>query len=117
MRPISRDHCPAQITSLSQATRPWSVTTACTRPPSTSMPVTVTPSTMVTPAARAPLASDMVMSEGEAWPSVGKKAAPTTSSTCISGQRSWASFGVRRCISSPKEVAVVAWRFTSVQRS
>ena len=81
------------------------------------MPVTVTPSAMVTPPARAPLASDMVMSDGEAWPSVGRKAAPTTSSTCISGHSSCASLGVRRCISSPKEVAVVAWRFTSVQRS
>ena len=81
------------------------------------MPVTVTPSAMVTPPARAPLASDMVISDGEAWPSVGKKAAPTTSSICMSGHRSWASFGLRRCISSPKEVAVVAWRFTSVQRS
>ena len=37
------------------------------------MPVTVTPSAMVTPPARAPLASDMVMSDGEAWPSVGEK--------------------------------------------
>ena len=57
------------------------------------------------------------MSEGDACPSVGRKAAPTTSSICISGHRSCASFGVRRCISSPKEVAVVACRFTSVQRS
>ena len=48
---------------------------------------------MTTPAERAPLASAWAMSEGEAWPSVGRKAAPTTSSTCISGQRSCASLG------------------------
>ena len=75
------------------------------------------PRAIVTPALRAPLASDMAMSDGEAWPSVGRKAAPTTSSTCISGHRSCASFGVRRCISRPKDVAVVACRLTSVQRS
>ncbi len=57
------------------------------------------------------------MSEGEAWPSVGRNAAPTTSSMVISGQSSCASLGVRSCISSPNERAVVAWRFTSVQRS
>ena len=50
------------------------------------------------------LGEGLVMSEGEACPSVGRKAAPTTSSTCISGHRSCASLGVRRCISRPKDV-------------
>ena len=57
------------------------------------------------------------MSEGEAWPSVGRNAAPTTSSTVISGQSACASAGVSSCISSPNDRAVVAWRRTSVQRS
>ena len=74
-------------------------------------------SKMRAPAMRAPLASERVMSDGFAWPSVGRKAAPTTSSMDISGQRSSASEGVRSCMSRPKERAVVAWRFTSVQRS
>ena len=72
---------------------------------------------IVAPAIRAPLASDSVMSEGLAWPSVGRKAAPITSSMVISGHSSCASFGLRSCMSRPKERAVVAWRLTSVQRS
>ena len=47
--------------------------------------VTATSSTMRTPFWRAPLASDCVMSEGLAWPSVGRNAAPTRSATSISG--------------------------------
>ena len=57
------------------------------------------------------------MSEGLAWPSVGRKAAPTKSATSIRGQSACASCGDKSCISRPKEWAVVAWRLTSVQRS
>ena len=117
MRPSARDHWPAQQTALSQATKPWSVSTPVTRPASTRMPVTRTPSRIATPFCRAPRASACTRSDGEAWPSVGRNAAPTTSSTVISGQSSCASEGVSRCMSSPKERAVVACRFTSVQRS
>ena len=78
----ARVHWPAQRTTFSQAIRPDGVTTARTRPCSSSKPVTATPSRSVTPAIRAPLASAWAMSDGLAWPSVGRKAAPTTSSTC-----------------------------------
>ncbi len=81
------------------------------------MPVTATSSRIVTPAPRAPRASACTMSDGEAWPSVGRYAAPITSSTAISGQRSCASLGVSSCISSPNDRAVVACRRTSVHRS
>ena len=113
----ARVHCPAHSTTFSQAIRPAEVSTARTRPSSSSKPVTATPSRKVTPAMRAPLASAWVMSEGLAWPSVGRNAAPTTSSTVIGGHSSCASCGESRCISRPKEWAVVAWRRTSVQRS
>ena len=81
------------------------------------MPVTSVSSQIAAPAMRAPLARDWVMSDGLAWPSVGRKAAPTRSSTRISGHRSCASLGDSRCISSPKLRAVVAWRLSSVQRA
>ena len=74
-------------------------------------------STMRTPAWRAPLASAWAMSAGLAWPSVGRKAAPTTSLASIGGQRSCASAGESRCISRPKLCAVVAWRLSSIMRS
>lgn len=117
MRPTSRAHWPAQLTTVSQRTVPSVVSTATTRAPSMRNPVTSTSSIIFAPCMRAPLASEAVMSEGLACPSVGRKAAPTTSETSISGQRSCASFGESRCISSPKDRAVVACRLTSVQRS
>ena len=61
------------------------------RPSSSSKPVTATPSRSVTPAMRAPLARAWVMSDGLACPSVGRNAAPTTSSTVISGHSACAS--------------------------
>ena len=80
------------------------------------MSVTVTFSSILAPCIRAPLASDWVMSEGFAWPSVGRKAAPTRSEVSISGHSAAASFGVSKFISRPKLCAVVAWRLISVQR-
>ena len=116
--PRVRDHWPAQHTTFSQAIRPRSVTTAATRPSSPrSIADTAVSSTIRTPPWRAPRASAWVMSLGLAWPSVGRNAAPTTSSTRISGHRSRASAGLNRCISSPNERAVVACRLTSIQRS
>lgn len=93
------------------------VTTALITPASTSMRSTSVSSQMVAPCMRAPRARAIVMSLGLACPSVGRNAAPTTSSISISGHRCCASLGVSRCISSPKLLAVVACRFTSVQRS
>ena len=113
----ARVHWPAQSTTFSQAIRPWSVTTARSVPSSSSKPVTATPSRSVTPVMRAPLAKAWVMSDGLAWPSVGRNAAPTTSSTCISGHSACASCGVSSSISRPNECAVVACRLTSIQRS
>ena len=115
-RPISFDHWPAQMTIVSQATMPRSVTTPAARPSFSASPVTATSSTMRTPPCRAPLASDSVMSEGLAWPSVGRYAAPTTSEMSISGHSFSASVGVMRCMSRPKERAVVAWRLISIMR-
>ncbi len=97
--------------------RPRSVRTAATRPFLTSMPVTLVSSQTVTPRPRAPLASAWVMSEGLACPSVGRKAAPTTSCTSMIGHSFFASVADSSSISSPKLRAVVAWRLTSVQRS
>ena len=116
-RPNSRAHWPVQLTSTSQSITPEVVSTPLTRPFSERTAVTVTPSTMAAPASRAPLASAWVISEGLAWPSVGRKAAPITSLTSIIGHRSLASPGVSRCISRPKLRAVVAWRCISVSRS
>ena len=92
------------MTSFSQATKPSAVSTPRTRPSSTRIAVTGVSSRIVTPAVRAPRASACTMSLGLACPSVGRNAAPTTSSTVISGKSSCASFGESRCISSPKAV-------------
>ena len=74
-------------------------------------------SQIVAPAWRAPRANAIVMSVGLACPSVGRNAAPTTSSTVISGHRACASPGESRCISRPNDLAVVACRLTSFHRS
>ena len=113
----SRVHCPQHSTSFSHATSPWAVRMPASRPFSTTIPVTGQSSTIIAPCIRAPLARACAMSDGLACPSVGRKAAPTTSPISISGHRSCASCGVRSCMSSPKLCAVVAWRLTSVQRS
>jgi hypothetical protein len=57
------------------------------------------------------------MSDGDACPSDGMKVAPTRSPVSSSGHIVFASAGVSRCMSRPKEWAVVAWRRNSVQRS
>ena len=113
----ARVHWPAHTTTFSHSMRPRSVTTALTTPSTTSICSTSVFSQIVTPAMRAPFARAMVMSLGLACPSVGKNAAPTTSSTSINGHRSCASLADSRCISRPKLVAVVACRLTSVHRS
>ena len=67
---------------------------------------------------RAPLASDWAMSDGLAWPSVGRKAAPTTSSTSISGHSVLRLLRRQQMhLEAEATCAVVAWRLTSVQRS
>ena len=96
---------------------PLSVFTAVMRPSFISKPVTRTPSKSLAPCMRAPLASDCVMSEGLAWPSVGSHEAPTRSPTSISGHIALTSAGEIRCMSMPKLFAVVASRRNSVQRS
>ena len=87
------------------------------RPSFISKPVTRTPSTIFAPCMRAPLASDCVMSEGLACPSVGSHDAPTRSDTSISGHIFFTSAGETSCMSMPKLLAVVASRRYSVQRS
>ncbi len=116
-RPSTFDQRPAHKATVSQTISPWSVTTPVTRPSPVRKPVTAQSSTIRTPPWRAPLASAWAMSEGLAWPSVGSQAAPTRSDVSISGQRSFASAGDRRCISRPKLRAVVAWRLISIIRS
>ena len=54
--PTWRAQSPAALTAISQPTSPWSVTTRVMRPSAILKPVTVTPSTTLTPPARAPLA-------------------------------------------------------------
>ncbi len=66
---------------------------------------------------RAPFASDCVMSDGLACPSVGSQLAPTRSDVSISGHIAFTSSGESRCISMPKLRAVVASLRYSVQRS
>jgi hypothetical protein len=56
-------------------------------------PVTVTPSSILAPCIRAPLASDWVMSEGLACPSVGSHDAPIRSEVSISGHIRFTSSG------------------------
>ena len=80
-------------------------------------PVTRTPSKIFAPCIRAPLARLWVMSEGLACPSVGSQLAPTRSPTSIRGHIRFTSSGEIRCISIPKDRAVVASRLYSVQRS
>ena len=70
-----------------------------------------------TPRWRAPFASASARSAGFTWPSVGRKAAPTTSLTSITGHNSRASPGESRCMSRPKLCAVVACLRISVSRS
>ena len=65
----------------------------------------------------APLAKACEISVGLAWPSVGKKAAPCTSSISIIGHSSCASLGESNSICNPKECAVVVCLRTSCQRS
>ena len=55
--------------------------------------------------------------DGLAAPWDGRKGAPSTQPSSLSGTRSGASSGVRSCMSRPKAGAGVACRFTSVQRS
>ncbi len=112
-----RVHCPAQHTTTLHSMRPCDVTTALITPSTTSISSTSVSSQIVAPACRAPRASAIVMSVGLACPSVGRNAAPITSSTVISGHRSCASSAESRCISSPNDLAVVACRFTSFHRS
>ena len=88
--------------------RPCSVMTALIFPLSISRSKTLVSSNILAPAIRAPLAKAWVISEGLAWPSVGMKAAPITSSIFINGHRSSASVGVSRSIFNPNEWAVVA---------
>ncbi len=117
MAPTWRAHMPAQFTTFSQAMAPSGVSTRVIRPPACSKPTTLTPSITRAPAILAPRASDWVMSAGFAWPSVGRKDAPTRSPTAISGHSFLTSAGESRCISIPKLPAVVASRLNSVQRS
>jgi hypothetical protein len=67
--PSWRAHIPAQFTTYSASISPYAVRTPVTTPRRATNPVTGTPSMIVTPCMRAPLASDIVTSTGFAWPS------------------------------------------------
>ncbi len=67
--PSWRAHIPAQLTTYSASMSPWFVRTPVTAPLSVRTSVTGTPSMIVAPASRAPLASDIVTSTGLARPS------------------------------------------------
>ena len=117
MAPTCRAHWPAQFTTLPQAISPLSVFTPVMRPSFMAKPVTRTSSNSLAPFMRAPLASDCVMSEGLACPSVGSHDAPTRSLVSISGHIALTSAGEISCMSMPKLFAVVASLRNSVQRS
>jgi len=74
-------------------------------------------SRMRTPRLRAPLASAMVVSTGDVWPSRGMYSAPTMSSVRISGQRSRSSSMSISRVSTPTDMAMAAPRRISSQRS
>ena len=65
---MSRTHGPTATTTWSQETVPWSVTTALTRSPSPSKPVTDTPVSIRTPASRTMPASPLSDSVLFAYP-------------------------------------------------
>ena len=69
--PMWRPHMPAQLTTVSQPTVPFSVTTSVMRRSVTVMPVTRTPCSMTAPCRRAPAASAWVRLAGSAVPSEG----------------------------------------------
>ncbi len=117
MRPTSRPHIPAQLTTTSHAMSPWSVLTPVAAPRSRRMPVTRTFSRMVAPPLRAPRASARVVSIGFVRPSPGIHTAPARSSVRISGQRCPASLGEITWTSTPKHRAIDAPRLSSISRS
>ena len=115
--PTWRAHWPAQLTTFSHAMSPRVVLTFAMRPSAISKPVTRASSNSFAPRILAPFASDCVMSEGLAWPSLGSQDAPTRSAASMSGHIRFASAGEMRCMSMPKLFAVVASRLNSIQRS
>ena len=66
---------------------------------------------------RAPLAIAWVTLAGSMYPSVGRKAAANTPSIDISGNNSWACCGLMISIGSPKLLAIVVSRRSSMTRS
>ena len=108
---------PQQHTTFSQAIVPWSVSTPVTRPSLTTNPVTTVCRCIRAPCIRAPLASDWVMSDGLACPSLGMNEPPARSEVSIGGHMRLISSGESKCISRPKLCAVVAWRLNSIMRS
>ncbi len=81
--PTSRAQMPAALTRISQVILPWSVMTSVARRSLTVMPVTRTPSNILTPFMRAPFAKALHKLVGSTWPSVGMNAAPTTPSVVM----------------------------------
>ncbi len=67
--PSCRAHMPVQFTTYSHSMSPYGVSTPVTTPRLWVTPVTATPSRMVAPCMRAPLASAIVTSTGLALPS------------------------------------------------
>ena len=116
--PTSRPHMPAALTTISHSiAMPSAVWTEVTRRPSTVIDSTLVFSRNSAPRARAPRAIACVTEAGSMYPSVGRKAAATTSSLDMSGNSSWARCGETSSIGRPKLFAIVVSRFSSITRS
>src|SRR2546422_11701762 len=85
--PISRAQSPPQLTTTSQERSPALVRTPATAPLTTVIPVTLTFSQILTPPARAPLASAAVTSAGVGLPGPGGRTAPGRAGGRVSGPR------------------------------
>ena len=112
-----RLHSPAQSAMASQRTAPRSVSTPVIRPPPVRMPVTPVSSWIRAPRALAPLTRAAQRSEGPTRPSSGDQTAPITSSTRISGQRSFASPAGMGRARTPNRCASASWRRMWTSRS
>src|SRR4029450_2286997 len=89
--------------AIAPASSPACHCTPVTRRPDVDTPVTLTPSTMVAPLMRAPLASEIVRSVGLVFPSPGIHTAPARSSVRRIGAIRAASAGGQRA-KSDREV-------------
>ena len=115
--PISPANIPPALTTMSVSIVPRSVSTPVTLPRSVRTAVTRVFVLTSAPRRRAPSASANVSWLGSMYPSVGRKAAPSTPSVVIGGKSAWASAGEISSSGSPNVFAQPAWRAISSIRS